>query len=81
MPKDLTLKNGPDEVYERLKGSAKAHRRSLKSEATICLQPLLIPGRVPVAKRLAPAREFRSAAPHVKFMACDIGTFKTQRHR
>ncbi len=34
MPTTLTLKSIPDEVYERLKASAEAHRRSLNSEAS-----------------------------------------------
>lgn len=34
MPTTLTLKNIPDEVYERLKVATEAHRRSLNSEAT-----------------------------------------------
>lgn len=39
----LTLKNIPDAVYERLKASAEAHRRSLNSEAIVCLEAALIP--------------------------------------
>ena len=38
MPTTLTLKNIPDEVYERLKHSAALHRRSLSSEAIVCLR-------------------------------------------
>lgn len=56
MPTTLTLKNIPDEVYERLKASAAAHRRSLNSEAIVCLESVLVPGRVAVSERLARAR-------------------------
>ena len=35
----LTLKNIPEDVYRRLKLSAEAHRRSLNSEAIVCLRP------------------------------------------
>lgn len=38
MPATLTLKNIPDAVYERLKRSAEAHRRSVNSEAIACLE-------------------------------------------
>lgn len=31
MPTTITLNNLPDDVYERLKQSAEAHRRSLNS--------------------------------------------------
>jgi antitoxin FitA len=43
MPTNLTLKNVPDDVYERLKRSAEAHRRSLNSEAIVCLESVLLP--------------------------------------
>ncbi|MGC8703572.1 MAG: FitA-like ribbon-helix-helix domain-containing protein, partial [Thiomonas sp.] len=43
MPTTLTLKNIPDEVYQRLKTSAEIHRRSLNSEAIVCLESVLIP--------------------------------------
>ena len=46
MPTTLTLKNIPDEVYIRLKAAAASHRRSLNSEALVCLESVLLPGRV-----------------------------------
>ena len=51
MPTTLTLKNIPDEVYQRLKASAQTHRRSLNSEAIVCLESVLVPGRVAVSER------------------------------
>ena len=56
MPTTLTLKNIPDDVYDRLKASAEAHRRSLNSEAIVCLESVLLPGRV------APANGWRGRA-------------------
>ena len=41
MPTTLTLKNIPDAVYDQLKAAAAAHRRSLNSEAIVCLQGAL----------------------------------------
>ena len=76
MPTTLTLKNIPDEVYKRLKGSAEAHRRSLNSEAIVCLESVLLPGRIPPAERLARARVLRGALPKVKFRARDIDAMK-----
>ena len=78
MPTTLTLKNIPDEVYERLKVSAATHRRSLNSEAIVCLESVLIPGRVPVSERLARARALRAALPKVKFRAKDIDAYKRE---
>jgi antitoxin FitA len=78
MPTTLTLKNIPDEVYERLKGSAEAHRRSLNSEAIVCLESILLPGRITPTERLARARALRSALPKVKFKARDIDAMKRE---
>lgn len=76
MPTTLTLKNIPDNVYHRLKASAEAHRRSLNSEAIVCLESVLLPGTVTPSERLARARELRSALPQGKFWARDIDSFK-----
>ena len=34
----LTLKNVPEDLYERLKASARRHRRSVNSQAIVCLE-------------------------------------------
>jgi len=78
MPTNLTLKNIPDEVYERLKAAAETHRRSLNSEAIVCLESVLLPGRVPVSERLARARALRSELPKGKFRTKDIDAFKRE---
>lgn len=78
MPATLTLKNIPDEVYERLKDSAESHRRSLNSEAIVCLETVLLPGRIAPAERLARARALRNALPKVKFRARDIDAMKRE---
>ncbi len=78
MPTTLTLKNIPDEVYQRLKASAERHRRSLNSEAIVCLESVLIPGRVAVSERLAKARALRAALPKGKFRAKDIDAYKRE---
>lgn len=81
MPTTLTLKNIPDEVYERLKASAAMHRRSLNSEAIVCLESVLVPGRVSVGERLARARALRAALPKGKFLAGDIDALKRTGRR
>lgn len=78
MPTTLTLKNIPDEVYERLKASADAHRRSLNSEAIVCLESVLLPGRMGAGERIARARVMRSALPKGKFRARDIDALKRE---
>lgn len=76
MPTTLTLKNIPDEVYERLKDSAESHRRSLNSEAIVCLESVLLPNRVALSDRLSRARELRASLPAVQFTAQDIDAAK-----
>ena len=78
MPTTLTLKNIPDEVYDRLKTSAESHRRSLNSEAIVCLESVLLPGRTPPSERLARIRALRSKYPKVKFRAKDIDAMKRE---
>ena len=78
MPTTLTLKNIPDEVYERLKDAAKAHRRSLNSEAIVCLETVLTPTKIAPSERLARARQLRAGLSTTKFLARDIDTLKRQ---
>lgn len=78
MPTTLTLKNIPDVVYDRLKLSAEAHRRSMNSEAIVCLEAVLLPTRVTPAERLARARELRASLPKVQFQVGDIDELKRE---
>jgi plasmid stability protein len=81
MPTTLTLKNIPDEVYERLKTSADMHRRSMNSEAIVCLESVLLPGRLDASERLARARALRAALPKGKFLARDIDALKREARK
>jgi plasmid stability protein len=78
VPTTLTLKNIPDEVYQRLRASAEAHRRSLNSEAIVCLEAVLLSGRMDPAERLARARALRAALPEARYRAHDIDSFKRE---
>lgn len=78
MPTTLTLKNIPDDVYDRLKLSAAAHRRSMNSEAIVCLEAALLPAKLAPTERLARARALREALPRGKFKARDIDAMKRQ---
>lgn len=78
VPATITLKNIPDDVYQRLKASAEAHRRSLNSEAIVCLETVLLPGKMPPAERLARARALRASLPQGKFRAKDIDALKRE---
>ena len=78
MPTTLTLKNIPDVVYDRLKLSAEAHRRSMNSEALVCLEAVLLPAKVTPSERLARARGLRAALPEGKFRVRDIEELKRE---
>jgi antitoxin FitA len=78
MPTTLTLKNIPDAVYDRLKRSAQTHRRSMNSEAIVCLEAVLLPTIVTSTERLARARALRMALPIGNFLAHDIDELKRE---
>ncbi|PKO63510.1 MAG: plasmid stability protein [Betaproteobacteria bacterium HGW-Betaproteobacteria-17] len=78
MPTNLTLKNIPNEVYKRLKVAAEMHRRSMNSEAIVCLEAALVPSKVKPSERLARARELRAELDPVKFRAREIDRLKRQ---
>lgn len=76
MPTTLTLKNIPDEVYQRLKAAAEMHRRSLNSEAIVCLEAVLMPNKITPSERLARARQLRAELGKTEFRAREIDTLK-----
>lgn len=61
----ITLKNIPEELYERLKESAADHRRSLNSEIIVQLEQALLSARIDPDAFLAAAdaRRKRLALP------------------
>jgi antitoxin FitA len=76
MPTTLTLKNIPDALYERLRAAAEVNRRSLNSEAIVCLESVLLQTRLAPTDRLARARELRAGLAPAKFRARDIDALK-----
>lgn len=78
MSTTLTLKNIPDEVYERLKVVAKANRRSLNSEIIMCLETVLMSTRISPKERLARARQLRAKLNAEEFQVDDTDIMKKQ---
>ena len=76
MPATLTLENIPDALYERLKLVTELHRRSLDSQAIICLECVLIPTKPTSGERIARARELRKVLAVAEFRASDIDVAK-----
>jgi len=56
----LTIKNIPDELYEKLKRSAEANRRSINSEIIVCIERTVTSHRVDPDAVIAKARTLRS---------------------
>jgi antitoxin FitA len=78
MPTSLTLKNIPDDIYERLKASAQRNHRSLNSEMIVCLETVLLSAKVSPDERLSRARILRRSLPEEQFKVCDIDSFKRE---
>ena len=76
MPTTLTLKNIPDQIYQRLKVSAELHRRSLNSEAIVCLESVLFTTKVAPEERVARARELRATLTPATYQVNDIDALK-----
>ncbi|ALP54980.1 DNA-binding protein (plasmid) [Candidatus Tenderia electrophaga] len=56
----LTVKNIPDELYDRLKAAAQAHHRSLNSEILYCVEQTLGARKIEVKDELAIAKALRA---------------------
>jgi antitoxin FitA len=59
MPTNITIKNIPDPLYQRLKEAAEIHHRSLNSEVIACLERVLFPLRMSAEERLERAHVLR----------------------
>jgi plasmid stability protein len=59
---NITLKNIPHDLYERLKRAADEHRRSINSEVLVCLENALITRRAEPEELLARLRAVRRRA-------------------
>jgi plasmid stability protein len=55
----ITVKNIPDDLYERLRRSAELNRRSINSEIIVCIERALFSRTINPETILARARELR----------------------
>lgn len=55
----ITVKSIPDDLYLRLKASAKANRRSINSEIIVCIERAVSSRQVDPDLLIASARELR----------------------
>lgn len=72
MPVTITLKDVPDELYDRLKAAAQSHHRSIDSEAIACIEQVLTPARLSVEERLERVRKLRECLPNGGLSAEEI---------
>jgi plasmid stability protein len=56
----ITVKNIPQELYEKLRSVASMNHRSLNNEMIHCLESVLMPQRLSVAEKLLRAKNIRS---------------------
>jgi antitoxin FitA len=56
----ITIKNIPQELYEKLKITASLNHRSLNNEMINCLESVLMPRRLSVADKLLRAKRIRT---------------------
>ncbi len=73
---NLNLKNIPDDLYDRLKQSANANRRSINSELIVCLEKNFLPQRVSVDENLNKIRALRKRVNAKKISAKEITSAK-----
>jgi plasmid stability protein len=55
----ITVKNIPEDLYERLKEAARTHRRSINSEVIVCIEKAVGAHKRDVEDILARARALR----------------------
>ena len=75
---NLSIKNVPDELHQRLKERAERHHRSINREVIACLEQIIGPAPRDAAEVLARIRELHKKMPNVWATEEDIQKFKEQ---
>lgn len=60
----FTIKNIPDDLYEKLKQNAEENRRSINSEFIVCLERALLAPKLNIATTLTRIRKVRKKTPN-----------------
>ena len=74
----ITVKNIPEDLYERLKESARAHRRSINSEVIVCIEKAIGTNKIDVEAEIADARELREKIGDYDLTDDDLKQFKSE---
>ena len=72
----ITVKNIPDELYELLKQSAIANRRSINSEIIVCIERMVGSKRVDPDEILGTARALRERMGEYRISDEELGQAK-----
>ena len=73
----ITVKNIPDDVYERLKATANANRRSINSEIIVCIEKS-VSSRRNTKAILAEARRLREKTAEYKITDKELTKAKSE---
>ena len=74
----ITIKNIPEDLYERLKEAARAHRRSINSEVIVCIEKAVGSHKIDVEAEIAAARELREKAGDYYLTDNELDRFKAE---
>ena len=74
----LTLKNIPDDLYDRLKRVATLQRRSINSQIIVCIEQAVRGGRRSTPELLSQIRTLRQSLPDSLFTLDEIDQAKRQ---
>lgn len=74
----ITLKNIPDDLYEKLKETAKANNRSINGEVLFAIKHSLLMKPIDVEATLERARILREATAHYVVTDEELTKFKNE---
>jgi plasmid stability protein len=72
----ITVKNIPEELYERLKEAARTHRRSINSEVIVCIEKAVGSHKIDIEAEIAAARELREKVGNYYLTDDELDQFK-----
>ena len=60
----ITVKNIPEDLYDRLRQVAQANRRSINSEVIVCIEKAVGTRKIDIEAELAQAKRLRELTAH-----------------
>lgn len=72
----ITIKNIPDDLYERIRQMAAANRRSINSEVIMVIEEGVMPKRLDISAWLADARRLRALTADTPISDIELNELK-----